>query len=150
MFISHSSTPVCWFLRCLETLASPPLTEGEKSQEQIRARAHPRRRSEGHLDRRPLWPTRTQAGPHMDSSAPRLLGTSPRARLESPLWPRISLSKYPKRGWEGVSLSFSLSLFWLFSHPRCLLPTPRGPIVTVAGYRVTGVCVWGCFDEAKG
>lgn len=62
--------------------------------------------------------------------------------------------KLPER-WAGMDFSIQISkwgsLLCVVSHWRCLLPSllmsPR-PIVTVAGYQVTGVFVWGCSDEA--
>lgn len=64
--------------------------------------------------------------------------SAPAARLESPLWRRIFFIQISKWG----------SLLCVFSHRRCLLPSlftsPRH-IVTVAGYRVTGVFIYGLF-----
>lgn len=66
-----------------------------------------------------------------------LLGTGPSARLESPLRPGISLSKYPRGALCCACFPISAVSCQVCS---------RAP--GLAGYRVTGVFVWGCFDEA--
>lgn len=89
---------------------------------------------------RGLWTEGLSGWPHPHapcSSGSLLLETGRSVRLESPLRPGISLSIYPRGA--VCCACFPISAV------SCQVCS-RAP--GLAGYRVTGVFVWGCFDDA--